>query len=140
MQHHPRNLDMLDRADLSSAIGRIAKNGMAKRCEMDPQLVRASCPGIEQDMGGQFSVSTIYPVFRHGFLGIRRAGGKLLALFAVTSDGELDEAMAFLRHSPDQGFVDPGDSVMFELSSQRSMGEIRFGDHHDSGSLLIQSM
>src|SRR3989442_15533621 len=106
MQHRPLNGHAADRAALPPAVGLIAEDGMAERDQVDPDLMRAACPGMYLHKSCLIARS-LRPKALHD-LELRdrvarrgRPGREFLPIFGVASDGQLDAAHRALHRPPD---------------------------------------
>src|SRR5215467_3646358 len=110
---------------------------MAECGKMDAKLMCTPRPRIEEHMGHGLAESSIDLILGHGFLRSSRAGRELLSFLGVAADRQLNQPMSSLRNTPDQGFVDASNRVLFELRSQMPVRLIRLRNHHHPRRILI---
>ncbi len=99
--------------------------------------MRASSLRIQQQMRSRLREAAVDSILRDGEFGPRRAGGKLLALLGISSDGQFDDAVPSLWNTPHDRFIHAAIRVLLELSAQMPMRLVRLGNHHDAGRVLV---
>ena len=117
MKHYAWDFYTPDHFNLPPTIGLIAKNGVAERRKMNPQLMGPSCTWIQQNMGCCLSVPVIDAVFSDR---LSRPGGSCredFPFFAITADRQFYDPMTFLWHAINDRLIYSVNRMVFELGS-----------------------
>ncbi len=77
-------------------------------------------------------------VVGQGGLAVAGDHGHALAVALVAADGALDVARQRIRQAPDKRQVGAVQVARGESGGQRVVGQLRLGDHHDAGGVLVQ--
>lgn len=121
-----------------AAINRIADDGVADRCQVNADLVRAT--GVEAAFQQRSSGETAADLPIRARRPPRRQHRHFPALNRVASDGAINAAARSARRSPDQGEIDFFNGSRLKRSGQVTVGGVGFRDHKAAAGLLVQTM